>query len=43
MVESLYVSGGMAGDAVLRSLITLKGLTFLPSGGIVAGPDNFIA
>jgi GH15 family glucan-1,4-alpha-glucosidase len=27
-------------DAVLRSLITLKGLTFLPTGGIVASPTT---
>src|ERR1700733_221319 len=27
-------------DAVVRSLITLKGLTFLPTGGIVASPTT---
>ncbi len=27
-------------EAVLRSLITLKGLTFLPTGGIVAAPTT---
>ena len=27
-------------DALLRSLITLKGLTFLPTGGIVAAPTT---
>jgi GH15 family glucan-1,4-alpha-glucosidase len=27
-------------DAVLRSLITLKGLTFLPTGGMVAAPTT---
>jgi GH15 family glucan-1,4-alpha-glucosidase len=27
-------------DAILRSLVTLKGLTFLPTGGIVAAPTT---
>jgi GH15 family glucan-1,4-alpha-glucosidase len=39
MVGSLSYQGKWR-DAVSRSLITLKGLTFLPTGGIVSSPTT---